>query len=78
VDAGYSEELQSVLSRFGTGPAPKGEVMQYLARRSSQSAEWYAGGVFDGLLSLRNSQSTGPKLLRPGLFSFIELDATLG
>ena len=49
MDAGYSEELQSVLSRFGAGPAPKDEVVQYLARRSSQSAERYAGGVLDDL-----------------------------
>ncbi|MBD0357106.1 MAG: hypothetical protein ICV57_08015 [Rubrobacter sp.] len=49
MDAGYSEELQSVLSRFGAGPAPKDEVVQYLARRSSQSAERNAGGVLDDL-----------------------------
>jgi hypothetical protein len=45
----HSEELQSILSRFGAGPAPKDEVVQYLTRQSSQSTEQHAGGVLDDL-----------------------------
>ena len=45
----YSEELQSILSRFGTGPVPKDQVVQYLTRRSSQTTERHAGDVLDDL-----------------------------
>ncbi len=45
----YSEELQSILSRFGAGPVPKDQVVQYLTRRSSQAMERDAGGVLDDL-----------------------------
>jgi hypothetical protein len=45
----YSEELQSILSRFGAGPAPKDEVVQYLTRQSSQTDERDDGGVLDDL-----------------------------
>jgi CTP-dependent riboflavin kinase len=45
----YSEELQSILSRFGAGPAPKDQVVQYLTRQSSQATERHAGGVLDDL-----------------------------
>jgi hypothetical protein len=45
----YSEELQSSLSRFGAGPAPKDEVVQYLTRQSSQTDECDAGGILDNL-----------------------------
>jgi hypothetical protein len=45
----YSEELQSILSRFGAGPAPKDEVVQYLTRQSSRTDERDAGGVLDDL-----------------------------
>lgn len=45
----YSEELQSILSRFGAGPAPKDEVVQYLTRQSSQTDERNAEGVLDDL-----------------------------
>lgn len=49
MDAGCSEELQSVLSRFGAGPAPKDEVVQYLARRSSQATKQHAGDILADL-----------------------------
>jgi CTP-dependent riboflavin kinase len=45
----HSEELQSILSRFGAGPAPKDEVVQYLARQSSQTTEGHAEEVLDDL-----------------------------
>ena len=45
VDVRYSEELQSILSRFGVDPAPKDQVVQYLTRQSSESTEQDAGGV---------------------------------
>ena len=49
VDMRYSEELQSVLSRFGAGPAPRDEVVQYLTRQSSQTDQRDAGGILDDL-----------------------------
>ena len=49
VDVRYSEELQSILSRFGVGPAPKDQVVQYLTRQSSESTEQDAGGVLADL-----------------------------
>ena len=49
VDMRYSEELQSILSRFGAGPAQKDEVVQYLTRQSSQTDDRDAGGVLDNL-----------------------------
>jgi CTP-dependent riboflavin kinase len=45
----HSEELQSILSRFGAGPAPKDEVVQYLTRQSSQTTEGHAEEVLDDL-----------------------------
>ena len=45
----HSEELQSIQSRFGTGPAPKDEVVQYLTRLPSEATEWHAGDVLDAL-----------------------------
>jgi CTP-dependent riboflavin kinase len=45
----YSEELQSILSRFGAGPAPKDQVVQYLMRQSTQSTERDAGTILDDL-----------------------------
>lgn len=45
----YSEELQSILSRFGAGPVPKDQVMQYLTRQSSGTTEQDAEGVLDDL-----------------------------
>lgn len=45
----YSKELQSVLSRFGAGPAPKDQVVQYLTRQSSETTEQNAGDVLDHL-----------------------------
>jgi CTP-dependent riboflavin kinase len=45
----YSEELQSILSRFGAGPAPKDQVVQYLARQRSQATERYPEDVLDDL-----------------------------
>ncbi len=45
----YSEELQSILSRFGSGPAPKDQVVEYLTRRSSEATEQHAGDVLDDL-----------------------------
>ncbi len=45
----YSEELQSILSRFGAGPASKDEVVQYLTRQSSEATERHAGDVLDDL-----------------------------
>ena len=45
----YSEELESILSRFGAGPAPKDEVVQYLTRQSSQTDERDAEGILDNL-----------------------------
>ncbi len=35
----YSEELQSILSRFGAGPVPKDQVVQYLTRQSGETTE---------------------------------------
>ena len=49
VDVRYSEELQSILSRFGAGPAPKDQVVQYLSRQSSETTEQDAGGVLTDL-----------------------------
>lgn len=49
VDTRYSEELQSILSRFEAGPAPKDEVVQYLTRQASQTDERDAGGILDDL-----------------------------
>jgi hypothetical protein len=49
VDVRYSEELQSILSRFGVGPAPKDQVVQYLTRQSSETTEQDAGGVLADL-----------------------------
>ena len=45
----YSEELQSILSRFGAGPVPKDQVVQYLTRQSSGTTEQDAEGVLDDL-----------------------------
>jgi hypothetical protein len=45
----YSEQLQSILSRFGAGPAPKDELVQYLTRQSSRTDERDAGGILDEL-----------------------------
>lgn len=45
----HSEELQSILSRFGAGPAPKDEVMQYLTRQSSEAPEQYAEDILEVL-----------------------------
>lgn len=45
----YSEELQSILSRFGSGPAPKDQVVEYLTRRLSEATEQHAGDVLDDL-----------------------------
>ncbi len=45
----YSEELQSILSRFGAGPVPKDQVVQYLARQSGETTEQDAGNVLDDL-----------------------------
>ena len=45
----YSEELQSILSRFGAGPVPKDQVVQYLTRQSSETTEQDAEGVLDNL-----------------------------
>lgn len=45
----YSEELQSILSRFGAGPVPKDQVVQYLTRQSSETTELDAEGVLDNL-----------------------------
>lgn len=45
----YSEELQSILSRFGSGPAPKDQVVEYLTRRSSEATEQHAGDVLADL-----------------------------
>ncbi len=49
VDVRYSEELQSIVSRFGAGPAPKDQVVQYLSRQSSETTEQDAGGVLADL-----------------------------
>jgi hypothetical protein len=49
VDVRYSEELQSILSRFGAGPVPKDQVVQYLTRQSSETTEQDAEGVLDNL-----------------------------
>ena len=49
VDVRYSKELQSILSRFGVGPAPKDQVVQYLTRQSSETTEQDAGGVLADL-----------------------------
>jgi hypothetical protein len=45
----YSEELQSILSRFGTAPVPKDQVVQYLTRQSSETTEQDAGDVLKDL-----------------------------
>ncbi len=45
----YSEELQSILSRFGAGPVPKDQVVQYLTRQSSGTTEQDAEGVLNDL-----------------------------
>ena len=49
VDVRYSEELQSILSRFGAGPVPKDQVVQYLTRQPSETTEQDAEGVLDNL-----------------------------
>jgi hypothetical protein len=49
VDVRYSEELQSILSRFGAGPVPKDQVLQYLTRQSSETTEHGARDVLDEL-----------------------------
>ncbi len=49
VDVRYSEELQSILSRFGAGPVPKDQVVQYLTRQSGETTEQDAGNVLDDL-----------------------------
>ena len=48
-DMRYSTELQSILSRFGAGPVPKDEAVQYLTRQSSQATEQHAGDVLNDL-----------------------------
>ena len=45
----YSEELQSILSRFGAGPVPKEQVVQYLTRQPGETTEQDAGNVLDDL-----------------------------
>jgi hypothetical protein len=45
----HSEELQSILSRFGAGPVPKDQVVQYLTRQSGETTEQDAGTVLDDL-----------------------------
>jgi hypothetical protein len=45
----HSKELQSILSRFGAGPAPKDEVVQYLTRQPDQSTERQGAGILDDL-----------------------------
>ena len=45
----YSEELQSILSRFGAGPVAKDQVVQYLMRQSSQTTEQDAGSILEDL-----------------------------
>lgn len=45
----YSEELQSILARFGASPVPKDQVVQYLTRQSSPTDERHAGSVLDDL-----------------------------
>ena len=45
----YYEELQSILSRFGAGPVPKDQVVQYLTRQSSETTKQDAEGVLDDL-----------------------------
>ena len=45
----YSEELQSILSRFGAGPVPRDQVVQYLTRRSGQTTGRHAEDVLDDL-----------------------------
>ena len=45
----YSEELQSILSRFGAGNIPKDQLVQYLTRQSSQATEREAESVLDDL-----------------------------
>ena len=49
VDVRYSEELQSILSRFGAGPVPKDQVVQYLTRQSGKTNEQDGGDVLDDL-----------------------------
>jgi CTP-dependent riboflavin kinase len=44
----YSEELQSILSRFG-GSAPKDQVVEYLTRRSGETTKEDAEKVLDDL-----------------------------
>ena len=45
----YSEELQSILSRFGAGPVPKDQVLQYLTRQSSETTDQSAREVLNDL-----------------------------
>jgi CTP-dependent riboflavin kinase len=45
----HSEELQSILSRFGAGNIPKDQLVQYLTRQSSQATEREAESVLDDL-----------------------------
>ncbi len=49
MDTRYLQELQSILSRFGAGPVPKDQVVQYLTRQSGQAAERHAGDILDDL-----------------------------
>ena len=41
--------VASILSKFGAGPIPKDEVVQYLTRQSSRNDERHAGRVLDDL-----------------------------
>lgn len=45
----HSEELQSILSRFGAGPVPRDQIVDYLIRGSSQASEQHAKGVLEDL-----------------------------
>jgi len=45
----YSKELQSIISRFGSGPAPKDQVADYLTRQSRQTTEQHASSILDNL-----------------------------
>jgi hypothetical protein len=51
VDLRYSEESQSILSRFGAGSAPKDEVVHHPTRQSSQTDERNAGAILGDLES---------------------------
>lgn len=43
------KDLQSILDRFGAGPAPKDQVVQYLTRRSSRTTKEQARDVLRDL-----------------------------